>query len=52
MYKNNSRSSRDFKDYSPLQLSCILTGKCHAPSYYSHTKRCVQFMFHEYINNY
>ena len=26
MYKNNNRNSSKFKDYSPLQLSCKLTG--------------------------
>jgi len=40
MYKNNSRNSRKFKGCSPLQLSCNLTGKCHAIGYYSYTERC------------
>ncbi len=39
MYKNNSRDSSKFKGYSPLQLSCNLTGKCHAVGYYSYTNR-------------
>jgi len=38
MYKNNSRDISKFKGYSPLQLSCILTGKCHAVGYYSYTQ--------------
>lgn len=37
MYKNNSRNSSKFKGYSPLQLSCILTGTCQAVGYYSYT---------------
>lgn len=37
MYKNNSRDSSKFKVCSPLQLSCNLTGKCHAVGYYSYT---------------
>ena len=43
MYKNNSRDSSKFKGCSPLQLSCNLTGKCHAVGYYSYTNRCVAF---------
>ena len=39
MYKNNSRDSSKLKGCSPLQLSCNLTGKCHAIGYYSYTKR-------------
>ena len=39
MYKNNSRGSSKFKGCSPLQLSCNLTGKCHAVGYYSYTNR-------------
>ena len=39
MYKNNSRVSSVFKGFSPLQLSCNLTGKCHAVGYYSYTNR-------------
>lgn len=39
MYKNNSRDSSKFNGCSPLQLSCNLTGKCHAVGYYSYTKR-------------
>ena len=42
MYKNNSRDSSKFKGCSPLQLSCNLTGKCHAVGYYSYTLRCGQ----------
>ena len=42
MYKNNSRVSSKFKGCSPLQLSCNLTGKCHAVGYYSYTQRCSQ----------
>ncbi len=30
MYKNNSRDSCEFKGYSPLQLSCSLTGNYQA----------------------
>jgi hypothetical protein len=41
MYKNNSRDSSKFKGCSPLQLSCNLTGKCHAIGYYSYTNRCM-----------
>ena len=37
MYKNKSRDSSKFKGCSPLQLSCNLTGKCHAIGYYSYT---------------
>lgn len=44
MYKNNSRGSSKFKGCSPLQLSCKLTGKCHAVSYYSYTIRYNLFM--------
>jgi len=36
MYKNNSRHSSKIKGCSPLQLSCNLTGKCHAVGYYSY----------------
>ena len=39
MYKNNSRDSSNLKGCSPFQLSCSLTGKCHAVGYYSYTKR-------------
>ena len=39
MYKNNSRDSIKFKGCSPLQLSCNMTGKCHAVGYYSYTYR-------------
>jgi len=39
MYKNNSRNSSKFKGCSPLELSCNLTGKCHAVGYYSYTYR-------------
>ena len=44
MYKNNSRDSSKFKGCSPLQLSCNLTGKCHAVGYYSYTKRYNAFL--------
>ena len=40
MYKNNSRNSCNIKGCSTLQLSCNLTGKCHAIGYYSYTVRC------------
>ena len=40
MYKNNCRFSSKLKGCSPLQLSCNLTGKCHAVGYYSYTQRC------------
>ena len=43
MYKNNSRNSSKLKGCSPLQLSCNLTGKCHAIGYYSYTKRQASF---------
>ena len=39
MRKNNSRDGCKFKGCSPLQLSCNLTGKCHAVGYYSYTQR-------------
>lgn len=39
MYKNNSRDSSKFKDCSPPQFSCNLTGKKPAVGYYSYTKR-------------
>jgi len=39
VYKNNSRNSSEIRAYSPLQLSCNLTGKCHAVGYYSYTNR-------------
>ena len=42
MYKNNSRDSSKFKACSPHQLSCNLTGKCHAIGYYSYTNRYLQ----------
>jgi hypothetical protein len=42
MYKNNSRVGSKFKGCSPLQLSCNLTGKCHAVGYYSYTNRNMQ----------
>jgi len=44
MYKNNSRNSSNFKGCSPLQLSCNLTGMCHAIGYYSYTNRCAQLI--------
>ena len=44
MYKNNSRDSSKFKACSLLQLSCNLTGKCHAVGYYSYTDRCCDTM--------
>jgi len=44
MYKNNSRNSSKFNGCSPLQLSCILTGKCHAIGYYSYTKRSCEIV--------
>ena len=40
MYKNNSRDSSNFEGYSPLQLSCDLTGMKPAIGYYSYTNRC------------
>jgi hypothetical protein len=43
MYKNNSRFSSKFKGCNPLQLSCNLTGKCHAVSYYSCTNRSTPY---------
>ena len=43
MYKNNSRDSSKFEGLSSLQLSCKLTGKCHAAGYYSYTNRCMPF---------
>ena len=39
MYKNNSRDSSSIKGFSPLQLSCNLTGMFHAIGYYSYTHR-------------
>ena len=39
MYKNNSRDSSKLKGCSPLQPSCILTGKYNAIGYYSYTQR-------------
>ncbi len=45
MCKNNSRNSCKFKGCSPLQLSCNLTGKCHAIGYYSYTHRCCAIPF-------
>ena len=39
MYKNNSRVGSEIRGVSPLQLSCNLTGKCHAIGYYSYTNR-------------
>jgi predicted aconitase len=39
MYKNNSRDSNKFKDFSPLQLSCNLTGMKPAIGYYFYTNR-------------
>ena len=39
MYIQNRRDSSKFKACSPLQLSCSLTGKCHAVGYYSYTNR-------------
>jgi len=44
MYKNNSRESSKFRDCSPLQLSCNLTGKCHAVGYYSYTDSYAQLI--------
>ncbi|HKK61925.1 MAG TPA: DUF1349 domain-containing protein [Bacteroidales bacterium] len=43
MYKNNSRDSSKFSGCSPLQLSCSLTGKCHAIGYYYYTTRGGEF---------
>ena len=53
MYKNNSRDNSKFKGYSPLQLSCNLTGKCHAIGYYSYTNRCktLKLNYEKNINN-
>jgi len=42
MYKNNSRDSSKFKDYSPLQLFYNLKGKYNAIGYYSYTNRYKQ----------
>ncbi len=39
MYKNNSRDCNKLKGFSPLQLFCNLTVKCHAIGYYSYTHR-------------
>lgn len=39
MYKNNSRFSCKIKSFSPLQLSCNLTGTKPAIGYYSYTDR-------------
>ena len=50
MCKNNSRDSCKFKVYSPLQLSCNLTGKYHAVGYYSHTHRWAQVRIRAGIN--
>ncbi len=49
MYKNNSRDSNKFKCFSPLHLSCNLTGKCYAVGYYSYTKRWQQGEFPPHI---
>jgi hypothetical protein len=43
MYKNNNRNSSKFNSYSPLKLSCNLTGKYHAIGYYSYADRCVAY---------
>ncbi|BDD01413.1 hypothetical protein PEPS_36930 (plasmid) [Persicobacter psychrovividus] len=43
MYKNNSRNGSNLKGSSPFQLSCNLTGECHAIGYYSYTKRYTTF---------
>lgn len=43
MYKNNSRLGSNIKGCSPLELSRILTGKCHAVGYYSYTYRYLSF---------
>ena len=37
MYTRNRRFISEFKGCSPLQLSCNLTGKCHAIAYFSYT---------------
>ena len=44
MYKNNSRESREFMGFIPLQLSYNLTGMNPTSGYYSYTNRCVQFV--------
>jgi hypothetical protein len=41
MYIQNRRDISKFNGFSPLQLSCNLTGKCHAVGYYSYTNRYV-----------
>jgi len=41
LYSNNSQNSSKFKGCRPLQLSCNLTGKCHAIGYYSYTNRYI-----------
>ncbi len=41
MYKNNSRESSELEGCCPLQLFCILTGKCPTVGYYSYTNRSV-----------
>ncbi len=38
-YENNSRNNSSFIGCSPIQLSCNLTGRCHAVGYYSYTNR-------------
>jgi len=43
MYKNNSRDSSKFKDFSPLQHFCYLKGMKPAIGYYSYTNRYEQF---------
>jgi predicted aconitase len=48
MYKKNSRDSSKSKGCSPLQLSCNLTGKCHAVGYYSYTNRWAQLKIRPY----
>jgi len=49
MYKNNSRNSSKFKGYNPLQLSCNLTGKCHAICHYSYNLPF--YVFKIYLGN-
>jgi hypothetical protein len=45
MYIQNRRDSSKFNACSPLQLSCNLTGKCHAIAYFAYTNRWWLFKY-------
>ena len=43
MYKNNSRNSTKFRDFSSLQVCSKLKNSSSVIDYYSYTHRCTPF---------